>query len=147
MCSVQPPSSLAGFSNTHCARPNQRSVAAPFSRWHDFGIGFDNQGLVTGFREEVPEPGTLVPGAQALLERALAELALQVGQRNPDRAYDTALVAERGRRRQVRARGSPRDDRGDRGRRGLRTQVRPNLPVRQPAIGSTAVDAGANMAR
>jgi hypothetical protein len=31
----------------------------PFSRWHDFGTGYDNQGLVTGFRS-VPEPGTLV---------------------------------------------------------------------------------------
>jgi len=37
-----------------------RSTAVPFSRWHDFGIGFDNHGLVTGFREYVPEPGTLV---------------------------------------------------------------------------------------
>jgi hypothetical protein len=33
--------------------------AIPFSRWHDFGIGFDNQGLVTGFRS-VAEPGTLI---------------------------------------------------------------------------------------
>jgi len=33
--------------------------AMPFSRWHDFGTGFDNQGLVTGFRS-VAEPGTLV---------------------------------------------------------------------------------------
>jgi hypothetical protein len=37
-----------------------RSEAMPFSRWHDFGSGYDNQGLVTGFREYVPEPGTLV---------------------------------------------------------------------------------------
>lgn len=36
-----------------------RSATIPFSRWHDFGIGYDNQGLVTGFREFVPEPGTL----------------------------------------------------------------------------------------
>lgn len=33
--------------------------AMPFSRWHDFGTGFDNQGLVTGFRS-VAEPGTLI---------------------------------------------------------------------------------------
>lgn len=31
----------------------------PFSRWHDFGTGFDDQGLVTGFRSNVAEPGTL----------------------------------------------------------------------------------------
>ena len=37
-----------------------RSESMPFSRWHDFGSGYDNQGLVTGFREYVPEPGTLV---------------------------------------------------------------------------------------
>jgi len=36
-----------------------RIAAAPFSRWHDFGVGFDNYGLVTGFRGYVPEPGTL----------------------------------------------------------------------------------------
>jgi hypothetical protein len=30
-----------------------------FSRWHDIGTGFDNRGLVTGFRTFVPEPGTL----------------------------------------------------------------------------------------
>lgn len=35
-------------------------ATSPFSRWHDFGVGFDNQGLVTGFREYVPEPGTLL---------------------------------------------------------------------------------------
>lgn len=33
--------------------------SAPFSRWHDFGSGFDDHGLVTGFRTMVPEPGTL----------------------------------------------------------------------------------------
>lgn len=43
----------------------------PFSRWHDFGIGFDNRGLVTGFRSNVTEPGTLV-----LLGLALTGLAL-----------------------------------------------------------------------
>lgn len=43
----------------------------PFSRWHDFGTGFDNQGLVTGFRGTVVEPGTL-----ALLALGLAGLAL-----------------------------------------------------------------------
>ena len=32
----------------------------PFSRWHDFGIGFDDRGLVTGFRAYAPEPGTLL---------------------------------------------------------------------------------------
>jgi len=32
----------------------------PFSRWHDFGSGYDDQGLVTGFRSSVAEPGTLV---------------------------------------------------------------------------------------
>ena len=41
----------------------------PFSRWHDFGIGFDNRGLVTGFRSKVTEPGTL-----ALLGLGLAGL-------------------------------------------------------------------------
>lgn len=35
------------------------SSPMPFSRWHDFGIGFDNRGLVTGFRSKVTEPGTL----------------------------------------------------------------------------------------
>jgi len=43
----------------------------PFSRWHDFGIGFDNRGLVTGFRDNVAEPGTL-----ALLGLGLAGLVL-----------------------------------------------------------------------
>ena len=43
----------------------------PFSRFHDFGIGFDDQGLVTGFRAFVPEPGTL-----ALLVLGLAGLLL-----------------------------------------------------------------------
>lgn len=42
----------------------------PFSRWHDFGTGFDNQGLVTGFRS-VAEPGTF-----ALLGLGLAGLFL-----------------------------------------------------------------------
>ncbi len=46
------------------------AVAMPFSRWHDFGTGFDNQGLVTGFRS-VAEPGTL-----ALLGCGLAGLFL-----------------------------------------------------------------------
>jgi hypothetical protein len=32
---------------------------APFSRWHNFGSGFDNLGLVTEFRTMVPESGTL----------------------------------------------------------------------------------------
>jgi len=41
----------------------------PFSRWHDVGIGFDNRGLVTGFRSKVTEPGTL-----ALLGLGLAGL-------------------------------------------------------------------------
>ena len=36
------------------------SVPAPFSRWHDFGIGFDNYGLVTGFRFAISEPGTMM---------------------------------------------------------------------------------------
>jgi hypothetical protein len=35
-------------------------TAMPFSRWHDFGIGFDDQGLVTGFRTYVPEPATFM---------------------------------------------------------------------------------------
>lgn len=34
-------------------------TGSPFSRWHDFGIGFENRGLVTGFRSYAPEPGTL----------------------------------------------------------------------------------------
>jgi len=34
-------------------------LAIPFSRWHDFGSGYDDQGLVTGFRSYVPEPGSL----------------------------------------------------------------------------------------
>ena len=32
----------------------------PFSRWHDFGSGFDDQGLVTGFRSYVTEPDSFV---------------------------------------------------------------------------------------
>lgn len=43
----------------------------PFSRWHDFGIGFDNRGLVTGFRSKVTEPGSL-----ALLGLGFAGLIL-----------------------------------------------------------------------
>jgi hypothetical protein len=43
----------------------------PFSRWHDFGIGFDNRGLVTGFRSNVTEPGAL-----ALLGLGLTWLGL-----------------------------------------------------------------------
>lgn len=46
-------------------------LAMPFSRWHDFGSGYDNQGLVTGFRSNVAEPGTLV-----LLCAGLAGLGL-----------------------------------------------------------------------
>ncbi len=38
----------------------QGSAVAPFSRWHDFGIGFDNYGLVTGFRFAISEPGTML---------------------------------------------------------------------------------------
>lgn len=45
--------------------------SVPFSRWHDFGTGFDNQGLVTGFRGSVVEPGTL-----ALLGIGLAGIVL-----------------------------------------------------------------------
>jgi len=48
-----------------------KSLAMPFSRWHDFGSGYDNQGLVTGFRTSVTEPGTL-----ALLGIGLAGLGL-----------------------------------------------------------------------
>jgi hypothetical protein len=44
---------------------------APFSRWHNFGTGFDNLGLVTGFRTVVPESGTL-----ALLALGLTGLGL-----------------------------------------------------------------------
>ncbi len=47
------------------------SSPMPFSRWHDFGIGFDNRGLVTGFRSNVTEPGTL-----ALLGLGFAGLIL-----------------------------------------------------------------------
>lgn len=44
---------------------------APFSRWHNFGTGFDNLGLVTGFRTRVPESGTL-----ALLALGITALGL-----------------------------------------------------------------------
>ena len=50
---------------------SQGPLATPFSRWHDFGSGYDNQGLVTGFRTTVTEPGTLV-----LLCAGLAGLGL-----------------------------------------------------------------------
>jgi hypothetical protein len=43
----------------------------PFSRWHNFGIGYDNQGLITGFRSSVAEPGTL-----ALLAVGLAGIVV-----------------------------------------------------------------------
>lgn len=49
-------------------------LAMPFSRWHDFGTGYDDQGLVTGFRSAVTEPGTLV-----LLLAGLAGLGLGLG--------------------------------------------------------------------
>ena len=47
-------------------------VKAPFSRWHDFGSGYDDRGLVTAFRANVPEPGTLALLAGGLLGFALA---------------------------------------------------------------------------
>ena len=47
------------------------------------------------------EPDPLGPRAQPALERVLAQLALQVGQRDLHRAHDAALVAQRRRRRQV----------------------------------------------
>lgn len=47
-------------------------MKAPFSRWHDFGSGFDDRGLVTAFRASVPEPGTLALLAGGLLGFALA---------------------------------------------------------------------------
>ncbi len=46
-------------------------ATVPFSRWHDFGIGFDDRGLVTGFRAYAPEPGTF-----ALLVLGLIGLGL-----------------------------------------------------------------------
>jgi len=45
---------------------------SPFSRWHDFGSGYDDRGLVTAFRASVPEPGTLALLAGGLLGFALA---------------------------------------------------------------------------
>src|SRR5262249_33109131 len=43
----------------------------------------------------------LVPRTEPLRKRLLAQLPLQVGERNLHRAYDTALVAERRRRGQI----------------------------------------------
>jgi hypothetical protein len=41
--------------------PGDRAGSAPsvVSRWHDFGIGFDDSGLATAFRGSVPEPETV----------------------------------------------------------------------------------------
>jgi hypothetical protein len=43
-----------------------------FSRWTDFGIGYDNYGLVTGFRFAVPESGTLALLCLGLIGMGLA---------------------------------------------------------------------------
>ncbi len=66
------------------------------------------------------EAEALVPGPKAALERVLAQLPLQVRQRDLDRTHDAALVAQRRRRRQVlrllEADVHRREDRADRPR-------------------------------